>query len=78
MVSNKLKALISSELEISDIQIDELTIPNQLPGWDSLRHVAIITRIEVIFGVKLKMIEILRCKNIGDLQRLIDSKKEYA
>lgn len=74
MVSEKLKELISSELDITDIQISELTTPNQLPGWDSLRHVAIINRIEIEYGVKLKMIEVLRCKNVGDLQKVINSK----
>lgn len=74
MVSEKLKELICSELDVTDIQINEVTNPNQLPGWDSLRHVAIINRIEIEYGVKLKMIEVLRCKNVGDLQKVINSK----
>jgi acyl carrier protein len=76
MISDKLKELICTELdlEITETEIDELTTANQLPGWDSLRNVSIIVRIEYVYGVKLKMIEILRCKNLGDLQKLVDSK----
>lgn len=76
MISEKLKQLICTELdlEISETEIDLSTMPNQLPGWDSLRNATIIMHIEHAYGVKLKIMEVLRCKNIGDLQNLIDSK----
>ena len=47
---------------------------SQVPGWDSLNHVNVILAVEKHYNIRFKNIEILRLKNIGDLQRLVDSK----
>ncbi|MBN1300766.1 MAG: acyl carrier protein [Melioribacteraceae bacterium] len=76
MITERLKKIICDALEIetSDVEIDDETIASQVPGWDSLNHVNVITAIEQDFGVKFKGIEVLKCKNVGDLQNLVNSK----
>ena len=46
----------------------------EVPGWDSLSHVNVILAVENKFGVHFKNLEVLKLKNVGDLQRLLDSK----
>lgn len=75
MISEKLKKAILTELKLDDFNIEDSTMANQIPGWDSLNHINVITAIEKDYGLRFKAIEILKCKNIGDLQRLIDSKQ---
>lgn len=74
MISDKLKTAILHELKLKEFDIQDTTLANQVPGWDSLNHINVIVAIEKEFGVKFKSIEVLKCKNIGDLQKLVDSK----
>jgi acyl carrier protein len=74
MISDKLKGLILSELNLSEFDLKEETVANEVPGWDSLKHLNIILAIEKGYSVKFKGMEIMKIQNIGSLQKLIDSK----
>lgn len=74
MISDKLKSVILEELDLDEWDIQGTTQANEVPGWDSLNHTNVILAIEEAYDVKLKSFEILKCKNIGDLQNLVDSK----
>jgi acyl carrier protein len=74
MISERLKKVILTELGLDDFQFLDTTIASTVPGWDSLRHVSILTAVEKEYGIRLKTIEVLRLQNVGELQRLIDRK----
>jgi acyl carrier protein len=76
MISERLHKIICSTLGLQpdEIEIKDETLANQVPGWDSLNHVNVITAIEKDYAVRFKSIEVLKCKNVGDLQKLVDSK----
>ncbi|OGR87670.1 MAG: hypothetical protein A3A86_04780 [Elusimicrobia bacterium RIFCSPLOWO2_01_FULL_60_11] len=74
MISDKLKKSILKTLELEDWDIRDETTADQIPGWDSLNHVRVIMDVEKAYSVRLKGLEILKLKNIGELQRLVDSK----
>jgi acyl carrier protein len=74
MTTQELKRVILTALKLDDWNIEDETIATQVPGWDSLNHVNVILAVEKHFGVRFKPVEILKLKNIGDLQRLLTSK----
>lgn len=74
MISDDLKKVILSELDLDDFDFLDETKATDVPGWDSLNHVNVILAVEKFFKVKFKSVEILRLKNVGDLQKLIDTK----
>jgi len=74
MISDKLKSVILKELHLDEYEIKDETQANQIPGWDSLNHINVILAIEKEYSVRFKRLEVLKCKNIGDLQKLCDSK----
>ncbi len=74
MISEKLKNLLLRELNLSDFNINDETLAKDVPGWDSLKNFTIILAIEEEYGIKFLTEEILSIKNVGDLQKLIDSK----
>lgn len=74
MISERLKNTILKQLELEDYEIVDDTKANTIPGWDSLSHANVILTIEKEYNIRLKHIEVLKCKNLGDLQRLVDSK----
>jgi acyl carrier protein len=76
MISERLKTTILKELKLDDFDIKDETQAMEVPGWDSLKHVDVILAIEKEYAVRFKGYEVIKCKNIGDLQRLVDSKSK--
>jgi acyl carrier protein len=74
MITERLKKIVLRELDLDDYDFNEETTANMVPGWDSLSHIQIIVAIEKNYKIKFTGIEILKIKNMGELQRLIDSK----
>jgi acyl carrier protein len=78
MTMQELKRVILNALKLDDWEINAETIAAQVPGWDSLNHVNVILAVEKHFNVRFKAHEVLKLKNIGDLQRLVSSKLDQA
>jgi acyl carrier protein len=74
MISERLKKIVLRELDLDDYDFKEETTANMVPGWDSLSHIQIIVAIEKNYKIKFKGIEILKIRNMGELQQLIDTK----
>ncbi len=74
MISERFKRTVLNELKLDDFDIKDETKANEVPGWDSLNHLNVILAIEKEYGIKFKSIEILKLKNLGELQQLIDKK----
>jgi len=74
MISERLKKTICRELDLDDFEFEDATTAGQVPGWDSLSHVRIICAVEAEFGLRFRTMEVLRLKNVGDLQALVDAR----
>jgi acyl carrier protein len=74
MISDKLKQTILKQLDLADFEIKDETVATEVPGWDSLSHVKILTAIEDALGIRFRSLEVLRLRNIGELQALVDRK----
>ena len=63
-----------------DIFFDEVnllpeTTAEDVDEWDSLMHVTVVVAIEKHFGISFSTGEVEEVKNVGELCKLIDSKK---
>ena len=74
MISDRLKQLILKQLKLDNFPLTDTTTAPQVPGWDSLSHVGIISAIEKEYGIRFKTLEVIKFKNVGDLQTAIDKK----
>jgi acyl carrier protein len=74
MISEHLKRVILRELQLSDFALEATTLASEVPGWDSLKHVALLAAVEREFGVRFKTLEVLRLKNVGELDALLRQK----
>lgn len=72
MISDRLKHAILTELDLDDFDLKDETVAGEVPGWDSLSHVRIISAVESAYGVRFKTLELLKLRNVGDLQALVD------
>lgn len=74
MVSERLRGVILKELGLESFALAGETLASQVPGWDSLSHVRILGAIEIEYGIRFKGLEVMRLRNIGQLQLLVDAK----
>ena len=74
-ITVKLKSVFQKVLEENDITITREMTAQDIEGWDSLRHIQLISEVERAFGIKFKLREVLGMKNVGDLIDLIHIKK---
>jgi acyl carrier protein len=74
MISDALRSVILRELDLEDFELDPATVASQVPGWDSLSHSRIVAAVEAEFAVRFRGLEIMKLKNVGDLQALLDRK----
>lgn len=49
------------------------TTADDVAGWDSLTHIQIITAIEDHYGLKFKLMEVMRFQNVGDMCVCVES-----
>ncbi len=74
MVSDRLKQVILKVLGLPEMELREEMLASEVPGWDSLSHVTVLAAVEKEFGVRFSGLEVMRLKNIGDLQKLVTKK----
>ena len=74
MISDKLKRIILQQLKLDDFAFSDATTAPQVPGWDSLSHLAILAAVEKEYGIRFKTLEVIKFKTVGDLQAAIDRK----
>jgi acyl carrier protein len=74
MISDELKKVLLDVLKLDNFEFKDETIVPEVPGWDSLNHVNVILAVEKYYNIRFKNMEVLRLKNVGDLQKLINSK----
>ena len=74
MISDRLKRLVLEVLTLDDFPMTDVTIASQVPGWDSLSHVRILAAIEKEYGIRFRALEVVRLRNVGELQTLVDKK----
>ena len=54
-------------LDDKDLEINESSNANNLPGWDSLNHIYLIVAIEKRFNLKFTTEQIMSWNNVGDM-----------
>ena len=74
-ITSKLKSVFHEVFEENDITITREMTAQDIEKWDSLRHIQLISEVERAFGIKFKLREVLRMKNMGDLIDLIHVKQ---
>lgn len=74
MISDRLKGVVLGVLKLDDFDLQDNTTAAEVPGWDSLTHVAILAAVEKEYGIRFRSLEVLRLKNVGELQALVSRK----
>jgi acyl carrier protein len=57
-----------------DLTITDETTADDIPDWDSLANIDLVSAVEKKFGIKLTTREISELRNVGDMIRAVMSK----
>ena len=74
-ITGNLKSVFEKVFHEKDLTITREMTAKNIEKWDSLRHIQLITEVEMAFGVKFRLREVLSMKNVGDLIDLIHAKR---
>jgi acyl carrier protein len=74
MISDRLRKVILQVLHLQDFDLRDDTTAAQVPGWDSLTHVSILAAVEQEYGFRFRTMEVIRLRNVGELQAIVDRK----
>ena len=61
--------LVGDIIEVDPCRIDLRLDRDEVPGWDSLAHLRIITAFEAQYGVRLSMEQIAGIRTVEELSR---------
>jgi len=70
----KLQEVFRDLFDDDDIELKSDTSARDIAGWDSLKNVKLIVRVEKAFHVRFATGEVVGLKDVGELVTLIEKK----
>ena len=70
-IINECTVIYRNVLKNENIHLTATTNANDIDEWDSLNHTILLSEVQKHFGVKFKLKEIIKFKNVGDMCNLI-------
>jgi acyl carrier protein len=74
-ITGKLKTVFEKVFQEKDLTITREMTAADVEKWDSLRHIELISEVEMAFDTKFRLREVLSMKNVGDLIDLLHTKR---
>jgi acyl carrier protein len=71
----KLSEVFRDVLDNPTLQIGVATTAKDIPEWDSITHVLLISSVEKTFSVRFTAAEMQALQNVGEMVALIEKKK---
>lgn len=73
-ITEKLTTIFHETFSDNTIVLRDDMTAADVENWDSLTHMFMITKVEEVFGIKFKLRELNKLKNVGDLCNTIAEK----
>ncbi len=71
-IYKNLQSVFEEVFDDEDIVIGAQTTANDIKGWDSLRHITLMSAVEEAFDLSFDMRDIVHLKSVGELVDLIE------
>ncbi|MGC8476030.1 MAG: acyl carrier protein [Acetobacteraceae bacterium] len=73
-ILSELSAILREVLDDPELVLTPGTSAADVPGWDSMAHIALVVEVECRFGIHFQAAEIEALRQVGDLVALIETK----
>lgn len=73
-ITEKLTAIFREVFNDNAIILRDEMTANDVENWDSLTHMVMISKVEEEFGVKFRLKELNKLKQVGDIISILEEK----
>ena len=73
-ILEQVNKLFTKILKKPNVVLSYETTAADVDGWDSLTHMMLIDSVEKHFAIKLKLMEVMKLNNVGDLVAIVKLK----
>jgi acyl carrier protein len=73
-IKEQLQVIFREVFKDPNLEISPELTAHQVAHWDSITHLVMISKVEEVFNIKLKLKELMKLKNVGDLLSLLTEK----
>lgn len=70
-IFERLSEVFQDVFDDPEIEVDENTTAADIEDWDSLEHINLLAAVELEFGVKFNMGQVVTMKNVGEMADII-------
>ncbi len=75
-IFKRLNEVFQDVFDDETIEVNDDTTAEDIDDWDSLEHINLIAAIELEFGMKFTMGQVVTMKNVGEMVDIISSQVE--
>lgn len=75
-IFKRLNEVFQDVFDDETIEVNDDTTAEDIDDWDSLEHINLIAAIELEFGMKFTMGQVVTMKNVGEMVDIISSQIE--
>ena len=73
-IKEQLQLIFREVFKDANLEISTEMTAHQVANWDSITHLVMISKVEEVFNVKMKLKELMKLKNVGNLMSLLAEK----
>ena len=74
----KIQQAFHEAFDVDPLSVSMDTVPDNIPGWDSVGHLALASSLERIFGLSFNVDDLMEMENVREIVRVLRSKLEGA
>ena len=71
-ILERLTSIFRKVFDSDTLEVKETMTANDVDKWDSLTNIIMVDDVEKEFGIKFKLKEIMKLRNVGDLVSVIE------
>lgn len=73
-VFTKVQQAFHDAFDVDSKLVSIETTPDDIPGWDSVGHLALASSLESAFGVSFDVDDLMEMENVREIVRILQSK----
>jgi acyl carrier protein len=70
----RVQSAFKAAFDVDPQSINLETTPAQVPAWDSMGHVVLVSSLEQAFGVSFDVDEVMGMENVREIVKIVEAK----
>ena len=70
----KVQGAFQNAFDVDPQSVSLETSPDDIPDWDSIGHISLISNLERTFSINIDLDELMEMENVRDIMRIVQSK----